>query len=291
MYKRIKRCFFISLFSIIIPSLSYAAAYSVPACKKGDIRLPCDNNRWEFSGDALYFTDGSIDYINKTTEKAGGSIETNKEGAGYGWGFRLGTGFQVYSPIKLLLDWYHYRNSTPEVRDISGRNFATNEDIRLSTGFDIVNLSLAQKINVGEVFDLGFIEGLQFADLSYDMHLQSTSPETVVVSNILKGVGVRVGVNGAYHFLKDWALYSQFAYSLLYSRYVSTETARSPSSSVFLRTKNNFVVYENDISIGVSKDRTAFEGLLHTSVSWDAIKYGVGYATWSGLRFGMQYLA
>lgn len=286
MYKRIKRCFFISLFSIIIPSFSYAAAYSVPACKKGDISLPCDNNRWEFSGDALYYSDGSISDLSRSVNTTGRSLSLTKENADYGWGFRLGTGFYFSTANALLLDWKHFRNTTPEVTDAT----ALIDDFSIHSKFDIINLLLAQKIDIGELFHLGFLEGMQYANLVYDYREQSTSPETSFYSRNYKGGGVRVGVNGSYDFHKTSLLFVKLAYGLQYVDLVDTNTSRSPLSTSFSRDKNQFVTFENDMSIGLSHKTHVLDGQLVSSVSWDALQYGVGYFAWSGLRFGMTYL-
>lgn len=287
MYKRIKRCFFISLFSIIIPSLSYAAAYNVPACKKGDIRLPCDNNRWEFSGDALYYTNGSVTDFKRSLDNTRVSISLSREGADYGWGYRLGTGFYFSTANALLLDWSHYRNTTSGIRDRS----RILGDFSSTSKFDIINLSLSQKIDIGELFHLAFIEGLQYADLVSDLREQTTSPETSFDSNSLKGGGVRMGLEGSYDLAKNSFLFVKLAFGLLYDREVRTQTARHPTRTSLARQVYNQVTWENDMSIGVNNHKSVYRGTLTSRVAWDSLYYGRGNGfNWSGLRFGLKYL-
>lgn len=288
--KHIKKI--IILNTIIFINISYASFYSVPSCEKGSLTTPCTSSVWEVSGDALYYTSNALDSFVEDVSSGGAStISINKHATDYGWGFRLGTGYHFAAANALLLDWYHYRKTTPEINDNSGRHFDPNEDLSVSSKFDIVNLTLEQKLRIGELLKLGVIEGLQYAHLVSDWRQQATSPARSFKSKDYDVVGPRIAIDANYDIWELFSIFATVGYGVLYYQGTHVDTLNSPLRTSLDRSKRNAIFYETDTSIGVNYKGKYKQGSLESRIAWDLIAYGSNDFQWSGLRFGMKYVA
>lgn len=278
--------------ALIFFSVSQAAVMTMPYCAANDISTPCVGNVWEFSGDALYYGSGSINTFDDRISSGATSLSLTKKSADYGWGFRLGTGFHFSSANALLLDWLHYRKTTPQIQDQSGGAFPTNQTLNVTSKLDMVNLSLEQILNLGERLDLGILTGLQYGDVATDWHLvQANTPITQIEQLTYQAVGVRLGLKGVYNLNQWFSIYALGAFSYLYGKELSDNSSQSPGYTSFYQQDYRAFRKEADTAIGVNLKTIFTQGLLISKIAWDNIYYSVGTGfSWTGLSFGMKYI-
>lgn len=270
--------------------VTYDALSGMIQCKDDkDISTPCIDNRWDFSGDGLYLSSGALKQYSDRISPTANNVSWSQTAADYGWGYRLAAAYHFSTGNALLLDWSHYRNTTQNISDSSG---SIPQDVSVTSKFDIANLSMQQIINIGESFNLGIVEGLNYAHLIEDFRLEPTN--TAFTGTTFDGIGIRLGLEGAYDFQHVLSLYANAAFTMLYGKEVYLNTSAGPQGLDQRLSQMKFYK-AGDTSIGLRYKNTIAQGELITTVAWDNYYYSLNWQntgfTWTGLRVGTKYLA
>lgn len=282
--KKIEKLIVLGALSLV--HIAYSAVYAPHTCQVGYLYVPCLENIWEFSGDALYYGSAATNAISYNVHGPN-AITLSKEYSDFGWGYRLGAGLYFNKANAILLEWYHYRKTTESINDLSERHFSLSEEIAATSKFDIVNLMLEQKLNVGEFLSLWVEGGLQYAKLYTDGNFRKTPFRGWKYNT----VGPRIAIDASYFIKSGFDIFGKIGVGMMYYHYVYSQTALSPTSTSTQIEKSDNTFTEYDTSVGVKYADTLYHGVLSSTVSWDIIAYDQTFLRWTGLRVGLKYIA
>jgi hypothetical protein len=199
-----------------------SAAMIAPTCTAGGVTVPCERNAWDLGLTGLYLKqtsgyDGSY-YGNIVV--AGTPDHTTYQDIDYdsAWAFRLDGSYHFGTGKDFTVNWTRYSDKFDNSYLIN----ATQTDAFWSdTKFDAVNFELAQMVDMGEMTNVRFHGGFQYARIEQDVKNSvfdtATGNNLTVTTSASKfsGFGVRTGMDMTHDFGNGFGVLFNGAASLL----------------------------------------------------------------------------
>lgn len=152
-----------------------AAMYApapAPACSAGNVTVPCEKMAWDLGIHALYL---------RTSDNVGSTGQYNGDSD---WGFRLEGSYHFGTGNDVTIEWTWFDN-----------DFGTNGTAGYRNAkYNVVNVEMGQHVDMGEMFDMRFHGGFQYANF------QQQRFDTAAATYDNKGIGPRFGFDSSYDF-------------------------------------------------------------------------------------------
>lgn len=297
-----------------LTTVAQAAMYTPPPppeCKPGNAMVPCEMTAWDFSAEALSF------------EQREGPMNQIFSDKFYDWqyGFRLAGSYHWGKGFDATVDWMHYNTSTEnpinaddivntQVFDINVPAIVNNTRkaiiLHASSKFDVINVSVADVVDFGEVVSARFFGGIQGAYLENGLSGNNLFTDNAWRQKI-SGWGPRAGADLFYHYGEGVSFFTKGAIAVLSARTDITSNgggldAGAPASAAgqTQRTATNgsrrLGLTATEYKLGAQYIQPLAHGDLTWLAAWEAHDYinaslgGAGDLAWDGLSFGLHWL-
>lgn len=211
--------------AVAVLALSSSAAFAGtmgPVCTPGSVTVPCESTAWDFGVQALYIQavyDADFGYNHYTTNN--NSITMGDNDQDWGWGFKLEGSYHFNTGNDFNVNWYHYSKTTDHrfngvvaPIDLIDSNYSLSTKPR----WDAVNLEFGQHVDFGDMKNIRFHGGAQFARIKTDSNLHSnvaTSVGSASSERRFNGFGPRVGADMSYDWGNGVSVYANSAAAVL----------------------------------------------------------------------------
>lgn len=185
-----------------LSGLASASGYA-PACTKYDVSIPCQVSGWDLGFEALVAEPMNQELFYQSV--SGSPTVRHQIDPKFKFGFRLEGSYHFGHGNDATLNWTRFD------QDYTGAiaSTLTGLDARTSFKYDLVNLELAQRFDVGPRFDLRTYFGPSF--MRVDQFIDSTTSTSSPVSftrsaSKFHGGGFRGGFDGLYQLTSGFSL-------------------------------------------------------------------------------------
>jgi hypothetical protein len=275
-------------FSGVASAAMYAPA-PAPACSAGNVTVPCETSAWDIGGEALVLNarEGSLQRLPGRS-------------ADWGWGFRIEGSYHFGTGNDFNVNWAHYdKTTTTAVTAADGIAVNNPGNVDFQSRFDIVNFEFAQHVDFGEMWDVRFHGGVQYANLRNDV----TSANGVLVAGVVStselkvsGWGPRAGADATYNFGNGFAVFGNSSVSVLSaSEDLSFANAAAVLPAGVTAGSRNSMVTATEMKLGAKYTHAMAQGDLTLGVAWEAHNFinanlGVANLAWDGVSFGLKWV-
>jgi len=242
-----------------------AAMYApapAPACSAGNVTVPCEKMAWDLGIHALY--------LRTANNALSGVAAADTYNGDSDWGFRLEGSYHFGTGNDLTVEWTWFDNS-----------YGTSGNANYRTAkYNVVNVEMGQHVDFGEMVDMRFHGGIQYADFQQEAGAASTSRED-------KGIGPRFGFDASYDFGNGFMFTGGSDVALLAAQ----------SSINGTNTDNDTILTNLGGNIGVAYMHAMAQGDLTLDVGYQ-VNYvlqsrtaaGSGDISYDGLYFGAKWV-
>jgi|GEM_PF-458979 len=281
-----------------------------PVCAPGAVTVPCESTAWDFGAQALYLKPSynglgqfGLGAASTSTAAVGTPSTTtgfydNANNAGnWGWGFKLEGSYHFRTGNDLNLNWYHlgttqnrsdvfavgaYRSSFPTV--VGGNAVDPNQGAsQLKTKWDAVNLEFGQLAHFGELENIRFHGGVQYAYINPSVNAAlrnstTTAFELQDASLKYNGFGPRVGADFAYGWGNGLGMYANTASALLVGTQKFAQTTYNQAAGGakvigYVNGSSTQIVPDLEAKLGVTYTYAMAQGDLSLDVGWMWVNY------------------
>ncbi len=189
-----------------------------PVCEEGKVSTPCASTAWDFGATALYLTqrDGTPTYLGYSLGDDGKKVWQDFR-PDSGFGFRLEGSYHYGTGYDLNVNWLYYSKKSNQdllLANQLGQNIVS--PVNVDATWNFINFEFGNKVNFGEMRDIRFFGGAQFASVDNKINVSGvTNPARL--SGVVKynGFGPRVGAQLNNDFKNGLSLYAMGAMSIL----------------------------------------------------------------------------
>lgn len=159
-------------------------------------------------------------------------------GAEYTW-LRYGTQSGTVTSDNLYPMWNIANNYTNFTANPGATGSLAAASYKTSLHFNVIDLELGRNYFVSQHLKMRPFVGLKGAwttndyQVTYTRRASSSANDTDLMKNNQDhwGIGLRTGLDTAWHFTKEWSIYGDVAFSALWSRFKVTRTDTDADSS------------------------------------------------------------
>ena len=293
------------LFSLLMLSGSISFAGTMGSvCQEGNVTVPCDMNKWSFSGQALYMqmTTGN-NVANSTLTGTNGSFNRGADPS-WNWGFQLEGAYLFSNGKDINLNWYHLRGSDSQTLASPvnlGSVFIPSDPAGLSapatvlnanitsfnssqtSAWDMVNIEHGRQINLDKEFHARVHFGGEFSRVMQNAALtergttaaaNTTFSYTNNTNAVYNGFGPRLGLDLVYATPYHIGFYGKGAVGVLAgtakTSYTGTNTSNITSSLYYTV---NRVVTSFDSKLGLDYTYAIAQGEVAIDAGYMWINY------------------
>jgi hypothetical protein len=292
------------------------AGFMGSECIGQNIHLPCENEKWHLSGEALYL---------QVPSWAKGLDAYQDQDLVWRYGFQFKATLDYRNGHDLNVEWYHFRTQaiqnlkTPKSFYSAGLMsqaqpydslLVNQSNISFKPAWDQINIEFGQNILLGDSDEARFYGGFNYSRV-VNSHLASWVGQSAlnnIVTNFnnretssatYNGFGLRSGMHLAHFWLRNFKIYTQVAISILAGTSKSSiswnEVVNSASYTGHDSVSHHLIVPELDGQIGISYRYRMTQGDLNAHIAWLWLHYfsalGItknNFAT-QGANFGLQW--
>jgi len=297
--------------AVAVLALGSSAAFAGtmgPVCTPGSVTVPCESTAWDFGAQALYLQsvyDADLGYIGNRVDGDRTTYLDNDQD--WGWGFKIEGSYHFNTGNDFNVNWYHFSKSTDTnstaVVTLHGLTSTLNDTVRTKPRWDAVNLEFGQHVDFGEMKNVRFHGGAQFARIKSDFRVTPrTAGDTGVASAEARfnGFGPRAGADMSYDWGNGVAVYANTAAAVLVgtskastannvnlAATVSTygsKTAIVPELEAKLGAKYTYAMASGDLSADIGYMWQNYFNAQHLAPSVES-DFGL-----NGLYFGLKWV-
>ncbi|WP_165485218.1 Lpg1974 family pore-forming outer membrane protein [Legionella rowbothamii] len=299
--------FLLTLFTV---STSYAGTMG---CAKEAVTVPCAQQGWEIGGGALYVRPSSNLLLNPYI--VSGFISADNQhysnlSSPWDWGFTLTAGYYFNTGNDINLNWLHYIDNYQASKTAffpgtaDGIPASTSiEAFRLKPRIDIVNLEMAQSVNLGSQTGLRLHGGLQYANgqvtrqVAASQQLDNGPVNLYQITSLnakYDGIGPRLGGKLTRALPYNLSIFAEGATSLLIGK-ARTKLSGEFRSSI-IRPITGFsnttrIVPGLDMKVGASYRLNMNRGQFDLTAGWMLQHYFNMYTQLPGDVFNLETTA
>ena len=247
-----------------------------PVCTPGNVTVPCERTAWDFGIQALYLqpvNDADFGY-NNTGFTQNGVTTYPDEDHDWGWGFRLEGSYHFNTGNDLTVNWLHYDQTTTfnHAVGIAGINDFVQRTIK-NPKFDSVNVEMGQHVDFGEMKDIRFHGGVQYARIDGSYRTANTNTQTNIfrASTKFSGFGPRAGMDMTYNFGNGFAVYGNSAATILVG--TSKWNGTLVNTGLSFRADKTAVVPALEAKLGAKYTYAIAQGDLTLDAGWLFMNY------------------
>lgn len=254
-----------------------------PVCTPGNVTVPCESQAFDVAIRALYLQpvyDADFGYIGarETSPNNYSFIDADMD---WDWGFYLEGSYHFSTGNDLTVNWTYWSNTT----DFTGlTTSAFFSDVNAGTyrlgiepTFNAVNIEFGQHVDFGEMKNIRFHAGLQYANIKTDLNIRGVGADVAYGANVeskFDGIGPRTGLDMSYDFGNGFAVYGNGAAAILVgsSDFHVTASGISPAflpiSSYRLNGDKTAIVPELEAKLGAKYTYAMAQGDLTLDGGW-----------------------
>lgn len=253
-----------------------------PVCTPGNVTVPCENQAWDIGIQALYLQPAYNDELGNYTaavENASGSQATLHDNApDWGWGFKLEGSYHFNTGNDLNVNWYHLNDNnktrTYGTGVITNLTDVAQEVYTISPRWDAVNVEFGQHVDFGEMKNIRFHGGVQYARIKTDRSIIGSTPAVTggaaysySDSAKFNGFGPRFGMDMSYDVGNGFGVYANGATALLAGTSKFSSTIASNTNAIVLNNpavsgSRTAIVPELEAKLGVNYTYAMAQGDL-----------------------------
>jgi hypothetical protein len=199
--------------AVLASSVGFAGTMG-PVCTPGNVTVPCESTAFDVAIHALYLKPSYTGAFAYPANSAGDSLYHDFD-HDYQWGFRLEGSYHFNTGNDLTVNWTYWSH-----------DYFVNPDNVNSWDwkpkFNQVNVEMGQHVDFGEMKNIRFHGGVQYARVDYTNHWAGSVPQipgndvvNVQDASKFNGFGPRAGVDMSYDFGNGFQLYANSATALL----------------------------------------------------------------------------
>lgn len=192
-----------------------------PVCTPGNVTVPCESTAFDIGIQALYLKPvytsehGYVDSVNNAAV-----ISYADSDLDWDWGFRLEGSYHFSTGNDLTVNWTYFSNKS----DFSVLNGVANFNnlvgahrLQWEPTFNAVNVEMGQHVDFGEMKNIRFHGGLQYANIETSLRARTVvGNATLALSkSTFSGLGPRTGMDMSYDFGNGFAVYGNGAAAIL----------------------------------------------------------------------------
>ena len=286
-----------------------------PVCTPGSVTVPCANTAWDFGAKALYLqsTYAGVGF-NGSNPRASATnvVDYNQTPNNWGWGFEIEGSYHYNTGNDINLNWYHLDNkhsgsaATLTVpgylpADLTAGVALSNAAYSAKPNWDAVNLEFGQVARFGELTNIRFHGGFEYAYIQDTLTLSGTRTSTgaAVVNNAslkYSGFGPRIGADYGYGWGNGFGVYANGAVSLLAGTQTFGNNLTVGTTAYGANGSAAQIVPELETKVGATYTYAMAQGDLSLDLGWMWVNYFnalakgtvLGYGDVRSTSFGVQ---
>ena len=183
-----------------------------PVCTPGNVTVPCESTAWDFGITALYLQpvyDANFGYAEVTT--VNNEHYYRNYNNDWHWGFKLEGSYHFNTGNDVNINWYHLDGNTDHWYDLY-----PNNRFQWDQKWDAVNVEFGQHVDFGEMKNIRFHGGVQYARIKNNLAGRVTGQTADAYANMdFNGFGPRAGMDMSYDWGNGFAMYANTAGAIL----------------------------------------------------------------------------
>lgn len=253
-------------------------------CAPGNVTVPCENKSWSLGIQGLY-----LNTVNGATRGYRSTSFTTVDNISnaWDWGTRAEGSYQFHQGNDVTINWLHLTSNQQQEGFSTTFSPVLTASYTLSKKdqFDVVNLAVGQKVDVGIGKKLRFYGGLQYANAqeyttnyyaSVALGTFSAQPVSIYDNADFRGAGPLVGMDYSYELVDNLSLVANGEAAVLYgtSRY-STGTVLTDLNAVLssLYASQKTIITGFEAKLGVDYGYNMPEGKVNLQAGYQVIDY------------------
>jgi hypothetical protein len=247
-----------------------------PVCTPGNVTVPCEKSAWDFGIKALYLKpvyDADFAYQGVT------SIDDNDSYYNFdhdwAWGFMIEGSYHFSTGNDLNVNWYHFSHTTSNVLNDTDNHGGFIENLSIEPKWDAVNVEFGQHVDFGDMKNIRFHGGVQYARIETDHHSQINSRSLNTDMNMkFNGFGPRLGADMSYDFGNGFAIYGNTAGAILVGDSKFNTTAAVNGTNIGTSTgSKTAIVPELEAKLGAAYTYAMAQGDFTIDAGWMWVNY------------------
>ncbi|WP_367606095.1 Lpg1974 family pore-forming outer membrane protein [Legionella sp. W05-934-2] len=256
--------------SIVVLGSSSLFAGGSYTCSPENVSVPCEFTAIDVGIQGLYVKpayNGDFGYFGDTIVNnvlVGQDVDLD-----WDFGFRLEGSYHFNNGNDINLNWTYFKKTT-QFRNVVFSGITINWEPKYSA----LNIELGQHVDYGELKNIRYHGGFQFASIETDI--------TATVGNFrpmvdlkFNGFGPRAGLDMSYDLGYDFSVYSNFAGAILVGdgEYTGNVTAIGNNVIQLLRGSRTAIVPELEAKAGIKYNWALYQGDFIFDLGWMWINY------------------
>lgn len=268
-----------------------------PVCTPGNVTVPCESTAFDVAIHALYLKpvyDAAFGYVGARTN--GDNLRFQDNDQDWDWGFRLEGSYHFSTGNDLTVNWTYFSNETDFrtgaggnlLGDFAGLNL-DNTRVRWEPTFNAVNVEFGQHVDFGEMKNIRFHGGVQYANIETETRFQplNVNVNYAKAKTTFSGFGPRTGMDMSYDFGNGFAMYGNAGAAILVGDSDFKLTVAGLPGSV--RGEKTSIVPELEAKLGAKYTYAMAQGDLTLDAGWMFTNYfNVQHAAILESDFGLQ---
>jgi len=272
-----------------------------PVCTPGNVTVPCESQAFDVAIRALYLQpiyDADLGYLG-ARETSPNNFYFIDNDLDWDWGFYLEGSYHFSTGNDLTVNWTYWSNESHFANVASdGTQFAwIDADIyryRWEPTFNAVNIEFGQHVDFGEMKNIRFHAGLQYANIKTERNIYGLANFLgygLSSEATFSGIGPRTGLDMSYDFGNGFAIYGNGAAAILVgSSDFDTYQSGAGTVSVGVHGDKTALVPELEAKLGAKYTYAMAQGDLTLDGGWMWTNYFNAQHGFVGVEsdFGLQ---
>lgn len=225
---------------LAVSSLSFAGSMAGIIVEKSPekVTLPCQRSSFQLGLYGMYLQpsySGQLPYIdtNSTVSNSGSTASTQNINVNekWDWAAMIEGGFHFNCGNDITVSWLHYKNDKTQSYRSSSLdidpitflyiNFPFNGTATTSLTFNRIDIEIGQQVDFGEMMDIRFHGGFEYADFDFTMTANETGITDTRFTNYkqktakFNGFGPKIGMDLTYNVLDGLSVYGKSSVAAL----------------------------------------------------------------------------
>lgn len=246
-----------------------------PVCAPGNVTVPCESTAWDFGITALYLQptySGDFAYVDATATVVDGvtNVLYRDLDSDWNWGFKLEGSYHFGTGNDMNINWYHFSGDTT----VAGVFGADSAYVDLDAKWDAVNVEFGQHVDFGDMKNIRFHGGVQFARIEHDLDVMFGGVLfDQVAETRFSGFGPRAGVDMSYDFGNGLGIYANTAGALLVGTSKFVEGGTPAVANLYVYGQRTAVVPELEAKLGAKYGYAMPSGNLSLDAGYMWVNY------------------